>query len=189
MKPLFIAFTILLSLVLSSCSPSEPIDDCFGDMIDDTFYFYVQSEDGEDLLDSTNPNAYNQDSIKIYYRDFYRNYIYFFDKSCDCSRGFYINQTGNNNILNIMLSGEMFNTGTASLVIEWNSTDRDTIDTKFLYREGNNDDPTDGGYCSFLVWDRILYNGDTLATDWKSFYYGGIFEDYPTIIKEGNLLN
>ena len=107
----------------------------------------------------------------------------------DCSRGFYVTKIDNTYIFGISLFNDISENDTESLVIEWNSTDRDTINTKFLYREGDNNDPTDGGYCSFYVWDRILYNGDTLATDWKSYYYGGTFTDYPTIIKEGNLLN
>ena len=185
MKPLFIAFTILLSLILSSCK-DEIINQ--GEIInseaflDDSFSFYVQTEDGEDLLDSTNPHAYNLDSIKIYYRDFYRHYIYYNDEYHGCSRGFYITPLHDSHLFVVILSDNMFDNETESLIIEWNSTDQDTIDTKFIYKSGNSP-------CMFAVWDRIIYNGDTLATGYKSFYYEEPYEDYPTIIKEGNLLN
>ena len=178
MKPLFIAFTILLSLVLSSCKEENGQ----GDFIDGSFSFYVQTKDGEDLLDSNNPHAYNQDSIKIYYLYTYRNYIYFNDESRDCSRGFYINPYGDSHMFDVMLSDDLIHNETESLIIEWNSTDQDTIDTKFIYTDGNSP-------YLFAVWDLIRYNGDTLAMGYKSFYYSDTFPGYPTIIKEGNLLN
>ena len=41
--------------------------DCFGVYMDETFTFYVRDSAGNDLLDPSNPNGYNIDSIRVYY--------------------------------------------------------------------------------------------------------------------------
>ena len=61
----------MISVILLSCKHTVTkyavTDDCIGVFMDEVFAFYVRDSVGNDLLDPSNPNGYNIDSIRVYY--------------------------------------------------------------------------------------------------------------------------
>ena len=58
------------------------------------------------------------------------------------------------------------------------------IRSKLITRKGDPKDSTDAGYCVFITWDTVCYNGKLIAADWKKTMLQGFVP--PVIIKEGN---
>ena len=63
-KFLKVTIVIVLCFLTLSCKKKQ---NCFGVYMDETFTFYVRDSASNDLLDPSNPNGYNIDSIRVYY--------------------------------------------------------------------------------------------------------------------------
>ena len=185
----------MISVILLSCKHTasrhgEP--DCFGIYRGETFAFYVRDSAGNDLLDPSNPNGYNIDSIRVYYvltdRTLYKGQTsYHIFDNIKNPGDYQLMRSKDGYVLNFILytlHSKKSNHERPKIYIDWNDSDRDTIKAKLIVREGNPKDPTDGGYCKFFVWDTIWYNRKVIAADWKKTMLQGFVP--PVIIKEGN---
>lgn len=185
----------MISVILLSCKHTasrhgEP--DCFGIYKDEIFKICVRDSKGNDLLDPSNPNGYNIDSIRVYYvltdRTLYKGQTsYHIFDNIKNPGDYQLMRSKDGYVLNFILytlHSKKSNHERPKIYIEWNNDDRDTIKAKLIVREGNPKDPTDGGYCKFFVWDTIWYNRKVIAADWKKTTLQGFVP--PVIIKEGN---
>ena len=186
----------MLSIIFLSCKHTasrhgEP--DCFGIYKDEIFKICVRDSKGNDLLDPSNPNGYNIDSIRVYYLltdgTWHKGQTYYDIYDNIKNPGDYqLMRSKDGYVLNFILytlHSKKSNHERPKIYIEWNNDDRDTIKAKLIVREGNPKDPTDGGYCKFFVWDTIWYNRKVIAADWKKTTSLQEFVP-PVIIKEGN---
>ena len=169
----------MISVILLSCKHTasrhgEP--DCFGIYKDEIFKICVRDSKGNDLLDPSNPNGYNIDSIRVYYLltdgTLHKGQTYYeFEKGVARNPGDYELVRGKDGyLLDFMLStihSIKRENKYPMMCIYWNKKDRDIIRSKLITRRGNPQDPTDAGYCVFITWDTVWYNDKIIATDWK----------------------
>jgi len=160
--------------------------------MDETFTFYVRDSAGNDLLDPSNPNGYNIDSIRVYYLltdgTLHKGQTYYeFEKGVARNPGDYeLMRSKDGYVLDFILRtlhSKKSDHERPKMYIDWNDSDRDTIKAKLITRRGDPKDTTDAGYCIFAVWDTIWYNGKLIAADWKKTMLQGFVP--PVIIKEG----
>ncbi len=190
-KALFIAIG-MISIILLSCKHKKEYQDCFGIYKDEIFEIRVRDSKGNDLLDPSNPNGYNIDSIRVFYRltdgTLYKGQTYYDVEGIARDPGDYeLMRSKDGYVLSFILytlHSKKSDHERPKMYIDWNNDDRDTIKAKLIVREGNPNDPTDGGYCKFFVWDTIWYNKKVIAADWKNTMRQGFVP--PVIIKEGN---
>ena len=161
--------------------------------MDETFTFYVRDSAGNDLLDPSNPNGYNIDSIRVYYlltdATLHKGQTYYeFEKGVARDPGDYeLMRSKDGYVLHFILytlHSKKSNHERPKMYIDWNDSDRDTIKAKLITSRGDPKDTTDAGYCIFSLWDTIWYNGKVIADDWKKTMLQGFVP--PVIIKEGN---
>ena len=185
----------MISVILLSCKHTVSRygqDDCIGVFMDEIFAFYVRDSAGNDLLDPSNPNGYNIDSIRVYYvltdRTLYKGQTsYHIFDNIKNPGDYQLMRSKDGYVLNFILytlHSKKSNHERPKIYIEWNNDDRDTIKAKLIVREGNPKDPTDAGYCVFITWDTVWYNDKIIATDWKETKKRLLSP--PVIIKEGN---
>ena len=185
----------MISVILLSCKHTVSRygqDDCIGVFMDEIFAFYVRDSEGNDLLDPSNPNGYNIDSIRVYYLltdgTWHKGQTYYDIYGVSRNPGDYELVRGKDGyLLDFMLStihSIKRENKYPMMCIYWNKKDRDIIRSKLITRRGNPQDPTDAGYCVFITWDTVWYNDKIIATDWKETKKRLLSP--PVIIKEGN---
>lgn len=185
----------MISVILLSCKHTasrhgEP--DCFGIYKDEIFKICVRDSKGNDLLDPSNPNGYNIDSIRVYYvltdRTLYKGQTsYHIFDNIKNPGDYQLMRSKDGYVLDFILRtlhSKKSDHELPKMYIDWNDSDRDTIKAKLITRRGDPKDTTDAGYCIFAVWDTIWYNGKLIAADWKKTMLQGFVP--PVIIKEGN---
>ena len=189
-KILKVTIVIVLCFLTLSCKKKQ---NCFGVYMDETFTFYVRDSAGNDLLDPSNPNGYNIDSIRVYYLltdgTLHKGQTYYeFEKGVARNPGDYeLMRSKDGYVLDFILRtlhSKKSDHERPKMYIDWNDSDRDTIKAKLITRRGDPKDTTDAGYCIFAVWDTIWYNGKLIAADWKKTMLQGFVP--PVIIKGGN---
>ena len=190
-KILKVTIVIVLCFLTLSCNKKQ---DCLGVYMDETFTFYVRDSAGNDLLDPSNPNGYNIDSIRVYYLltdgTLHNGQTYYeFEKGVGRNPGDYeLMRSEDGYVLDFILYTRHSKKSIHKrpiIYIDWNDSDRDTIISKLITRRGDPKDPTDAGYCIFSLWDTIWYNGKVIAADWKKTTCLQEFVP-PVIIKERN---
>lgn len=182
----------MISIILLSCKHKKEDQDCFGIYKDEIFEIRVRDSKGNDLLDPSNPNGYNVDSIRVFYRltdgTLYKGQTYYDVEGIARDPGDYeLMRSKDGYVLSFILytlHSKKSDHERPKMYIDWNNDDRDTIKAKLITRRGDPKDTTDAGYCIFAVWDTIWYNGKLIAADWKKTMLQGFVP--PVIIKEGN---
>ena len=186
----------MISVILLSCKHTVTkyavTDDCIGVFMDEVFAFYVRDSVGNDLLDPSNPNGYNIDSIRVYYLltdgTWHKGQTYYETFSNVINPGDYELVRGKDGyLLDFMLStlhSIKRENKYPMMCIYWNKKDRDIIRSKLITRKGDPKDSTDAGYCVFITWDTVCYNNKIIAANWKETKKRLLSP--PVIIKEGN---
>ena len=107
---------------------------------------FIDSE-GLDLLDPSNPNAYDKDQIKIYQLKDSKKEL-FFEGNLDYPNGYFIFKEGDMEFYNIrILATGVLEDSIATIYLELDSNNTDTINS--YIEKGNNS----------YICKKVLYNG------------------------------
>lgn len=192
-KNLFIGLAIA-TIALSSCKQPNEVKDKRATLWDWAFSIYVSDINGNDLLDPSNPNGYKIDDIKLYYRltdgtllegkrEYWHRDMGDYDTIHNYDRymlEFMLRPTNSEKYdLLRLTNSEKYVMSDSVLYIEWNKNDRDTIKS-IIYNGWK--DPVN--HCNMIVWEKVWYNSELIADDWRAIRLRGS-KPYPTIIKEG----
>ena len=181
-KNLFIGLAIA-TIALSSCKQPNEVKDKRATLWDWAFCVYVSDINGNDLLDPSNPNGYKIDDIKLYYRLTDGTLLEGKREYWHRDKGDYdIIYNYDRYMLEFLLrpiNSEKYDMSDSVLYIDWNKNDRDTI--KSIIYNGW-EDPVN--HCNMIVWEKVWYNSELIAEDWRAFCLKAS-KPYPTIIKEG----
>ena len=110
----------------------------------------VKNENGADLLDPNNPEAYQENNIKLFYK-VDGEIVEVYDSTLDSPRNINIYKHENEYRIGINLNYDR-NEDQPITYIQWNETDRDTIKAQFHYTG-----PEDSNY-SFTI-ENLWFNG------------------------------
>lgn len=103
----------------------------------DTFLdFSLVDQNGNDLLNPENANAYLESNIEIYYVNANNEEILVDMPNLDYSKGFFIYQRPNNKYAIRIFSNDIDDSQITTTLVKWNSTDTDTIKCE-IEREGD----------------------------------------------------
>ena len=156
-------FLLIISiLLLISCAKHPDSADVFDTYID----LRLENISREDLLNPDTDNSYNQNDIQLF------NLLdgveqYHFCGNCDHQKGYFFFERDNRFIMRIFPNSEIQKNGTDPITyIQWNETDRDTIQCHI----NRNDDG------SYIFCTKVWYN--------NVLVYDNNGERYFTIIKD-----
>ena len=156
----------MISVILLSCKHTVTKyavnDDCIGVFMDEVFAFYVRDSVGNDLLDPSNPNGYNIDSIRVYYLltdgTWHKGQTYYETFGNVIYPGDYELVGGKDGyLLDFMLStlhSIKRENKYPMMCIYWNKKDRDIIRSKLITRKG---DPQRFDRCRLLCFYHMGY--------------------------------
>ena len=126
-------FIFFIIIIMSSCTNDNPAPTSTN--LDNSVNIYLESSDGNNLLNKTN---YNSNNYKIYYKNG-NEFIEQNNSNLDYPKNFSINLE--TNPINMKLFLNHLSTETNPItVVKWNDTDSDTLKTSFRRGFENNID-------------------------------------------------
>lgn len=142
MKPTLFKFFVLIAIVFTCTLCSIPYS---GMIVDVSLLLTVSDPNGNDLLDTTNANAYELDSIKLYrlLPDGTPKLVY--NANWSVQNGFRIYTDSKPVIMDIFLDDEFADSSTT--LIYWNAQDIDTVYATFYHHK------------NLHYIDELYYNG------------------------------
>lgn len=146
MKKIFFLITILLFMVYG-CNKDQ------SDIVDVGIQIYLQDKNGNDLLNPTSVNTYNNQNIKIFYNNNNEVSEYFCSQCTTMQNGYeiLIYPPANSNYAFVLSPNINIQNNSTDPVtyIQWNETDRDTIQCHI-------DRDVDAGS---IICTKVWYNG------------------------------
>jgi len=193
LKKTFVYLIFIFFII--ACRPIYTVG-CGGELFGETVIgLKVQNKLGENLLDKTNPNYINTDSVFLYRVSKDGCEILIYAKFNDNSKGFGVSGTGKNTVMGISLTGNGIALyhyhGTTeikdedfpncTLLIKWNlqNTDTDTIFSTFIKK--NPWDPN--SICKWDYFDKVYVNSKLLVSSWEDYKEKREKRKLPVIIK------
>lgn len=194
-----IAIALFTTALFSACDrPEKPVDMPNAMAIKMNVAFRVTDKEGNDLLDPSNPNAYNHENIKLWIYepildengeviDFKYDYLYG-EGTLDNPRMLSVlSSEGQPYVIIVDFYGFLdrnANTNMRGGYIDWkgDGTDIDTISAEVVYRHsGNQDSLATGG--SALYWEKVYYNNKLLITYEESQDMDNPDKSVPVVVK------
>lgn len=131
-------YHLLITITMLSCSSEDNNNGESSYALSNNLDFKVKSDDGTDLLNPNNSNAYLEENIKIYYVKENGDIEEIYYSNLDLPRNFDIVSPADSGeeeeyYMRVFLNSYMLENATT--YIEWNETDTDTI--KANYNSGN----------------------------------------------------
>lgn len=139
-------YLLILGIIISSCSKKSQEMAVLDTYID----IKLTDMSGNDLLNSQSPNSYNNSNIEIFYLQNGSEQFYYCG-NCDHQKGYYFFERDNKFVMRLFANFESQNNNSNPITyIQWNESDRDTIQCKY-YRSGNGNS---------INCTKVWYNGE-----------------------------
>lgn len=140
---------LLLGMMALSCESENPTNAA---VMDTGVEIAIYDTSGTDLLNPNNPNAFQAEEIKLFYKiDGER--VEVFNPMMDYPRNFFIFQHENEYRIRIFLNINR-NASRPVTYIQWNETDTDTLKAEFRYPN------------SSVISEKVWFNGEPVITDY-----------------------
>lgn len=128
-------FIFLAIIIVSSCTSDNPTPIGSGNNLDNSVIIYLKSNEGNNLLNTTN---YNSSNYKIYYK-IANEFIEQNNSNLDYPKNFFINSETNPISMKLFLN-HLSTESNPITVVKWNDTESDTIKTSYRRGIENNND-------------------------------------------------
>ncbi len=143
----FIAIVTAVTLLNTGCPPAGHV----GGIKSIDMLIRVTDLSGNDMFDTTNANAYDLDSIRLFRKNPTTGEVELvYNKWADCPYGYDFSFDKKPYLISVFLADD-FSTPRTTTYIHWTPTDIDTVDATFV--EGFN----------YFVVDEVFINGKQVA--------------------------